>query len=471
MRSAKAKDYWKETFLRNYDYTINNINLNGVGGINKVEFNNGIFAICGLNGAGKSTIISSLKDILGLKTNHQDTKKVNGIILDAEMINKGIALSVSNKGNSRFLDLIDNKEVIYYLDYKQSIDILEYLEQDNLDELLEQFDESLYTSEMLIDINYIVGKEYDEIKVIEVEDGEKTIPYFKVRIHDLEYDSLAMGIGEHILFYIYWVFNRIKESGIVLIEEPETFISINSQNKLMDFVAKKSSKVGITVIVATHSPYIIKSIKKENVCIVSRYSKYVSVIKPSIEKDSLFTLGLEIPKRGCIFVEDNVSELFLKTLISKNCDHILREYNIEKVNGESAITERLRFPSSEKFTFKIIGIYDGDMKNNIDKTRDKINWDYCFLPTTDAVEIVYKTCLKQNLAKFVELTRISEDKIVHVLSMIDGDDHHDWLLNFSRLLGMDVMLVIEKLYEIWEEDETNRSDLDSFIQILLAMCI
>ncbi|SEN98424.1 AAA domain-containing protein [Amphibacillus marinus] len=63
VRLARANDIWKTVYKRNYEHLIKDINLNGIGGINNVEFQKGIFAICGLNGTGKSTILSSLKDI------------------------------------------------------------------------------------------------------------------------------------------------------------------------------------------------------------------------------------------------------------------------------------------------------------------------------------------------------------------------------------------------------------------------
>ncbi|MCU4812793.1 AAA family ATPase [Bacillus cereus] len=470
MRVAKANDYWRKVFRREYDHSIETVNLNGVGGINEVDFAKGIFAICGLNGAGKSTIISSLKDILGLKINNQDLKRIKGSNVMAQVISKGQELQVSNNDNDRFVDVSDDRNSIYYLDYKQSTDALDFLEQENLDELLEQFESNILTTDLIEDLNYIVGKAYDAVTLIEIEDGEELIPYFKVKTNTLEYDSLSMGIGEHFLFYIFWVFYRIEGSGIILIEEPETFISINSQKKLMNFMAKKVSNLGITVIMATHSPYIIQNIEKENIRIISRYSEHVSIIKPVIIRESLVSLGLEAPKKGCIFVEDTVAEIFLQTLISKNCDHILRDYNIENVEGHAAITERLKFPNSNKFTYEIIGIYDGDVRDEVEKVKNKINWEYGFLPTKDAIEIDFKNCVKIKVKQFAESIQIDIHKMIHILSKIDGEDHHDWLIELSRNLGKDISLLIEKLYDIWYEDEESQTAVREFLQEFEKLC-
>lgn len=470
MRSAKVNDYWRTLYKRNYDHIIENVNLNGVSGITNVELSKGIFAICGLNGAGKSTIISSLKDIFGLKTTSQDLKKVDGKAVEANIIWKGEKKTLSNKDRTKFIDIDGNQGIINYIDYKQSTDILEYLDQDNLEELLEQYDQNVLDKNALSDLNYIVGKEYDEVRLIEIEDEDSSIPYFKVNIHGIEYDSLSMGIGEHFLFYIYWLFNRIEKTGVVLIEEPETFISINSQKKLMNYIAKKSSEIGLSIIIATHSPYIIKNIRKENICIVSRYSKHVSVIKPIYEKESLSSLGLEIPKRGCIFVEDYVAEIFLSVILSRNHSYLLKEYNIEYVHGETGITERLKFPYSDKFTYKIIGIYDGDMRGKINKDRDKINWKYDFLPVSDAIEIEFKKCIKDNIHKLSILLNCKESKLIYSLSLIEGENHHDWLSDFAKELGVDILHLVNRLFDIWYEIEDNKNQLNEFLTSILEIC-
>lgn len=468
VRSARSNDYWNTVYKRNYEHTVKSINLNGVGGIDEVAIERGIFAICGLNGTGKSTIISALKDVLGSKVNNQDLKKLNGNNIVAEVMSNNELLEVSNKEKYRFADIINDDALIHYLDYKKPIDALDFFEQDNLKELLEQYDENILSSELLQEINYIVGKEYDEVKLIEIEDEDKIIPFFKVKIANLEYDSLSMGMGEHFLFYIFWVFYRITNSGIILIEEPETFISINSQQKLMNFIAKKVSKLGITVILASHSPYIIKRIKRENVIILSRFLNHVSIKKPSLNEESMASLGLEIPQKGSIFVEDQIGEIFLKIILSKHCSYILRDYSIEYVNGCADITKRLMFPKSKKFMYKIIGIYDGDVRENIEQERDNLNWKYTFLPTRDAVEKEFYNCLKDNLKleQFTISIGMDKNKAIQILSSIAGADHHDWLIQFSDKSGRDKLLLMEKLYDLWISNKDNEDKVEKFLSEL-----
>lgn len=66
MRSAKAQDYWRHVYDRPSNNLFLDIDLNGLNGIGKIVFPRDLLTVCGLNGAGKSTIVSALKDIIGL---------------------------------------------------------------------------------------------------------------------------------------------------------------------------------------------------------------------------------------------------------------------------------------------------------------------------------------------------------------------------------------------------------------------
>ncbi|WP_313150494.1 ATP-dependent nuclease [Lysinibacillus capsici] len=470
IRTAGEIKNWEKLYKRNFEYSLISMNLNGAGGITNMELNKGIFAICGLNGAGKSTIISSLKDVLGLDIDQQDINKIKGKDISAKIENQERTIDISNKDGERFVDLVAEKNLLKYLDYQQSNKILDNLEQENLEEYLEQFENVVLETDEIRKINYIVGKHYNEITLVEIEDGDLKTPYFKVKISEFEYDSLSMGIGEHFLFYIFWELFRAEKNGIILIEEPETFISVDSQKKLMNFIAERALKLGSTVIISTHSPYIIKNIQKDNILILNRFIDNVSLIKPTNNIDSLISLGMELPKRGCIYVEDNVAELFLKILLRKNLCDIENNYDIEVVNGYAEITKRLEFPYSPKIQYKIIGVYDGDMKEEILKHQERLKWGFSFLPIEPSVEEEFIVSIENNHVRVANLMGIDVSNIVSILSRIQGQDHHDWFINFCKGINRDMSFVINIVYDIWLEQGTNEDRVNEFLSEIVRFC-
>lgn len=471
MRLAKAMDYWGKVNTRKYDKSIDLLCLNGMNGIPDLSLIGGIHAICGLNGAGKSSIILSLKDILGLETSGQDIIKLQGKKVEAIICSNKRQQVYTNKDSVKFIEFKEHKEKVWFIDHDNSINIIKFLSQDNLQELLEQYDASTLEKEDVDELNYIVGKSYDKIELINIEDEEgKAIPYFIVESYGVKYDTLNMGLGEHWLFYIWWMIYRTPNDSLVLIEEPETFVGIKSQEKLMNFLAKKSSIIGITFLITTHSPFIIKNIRRDHITILSRYGNNVNISRANESASILNDLGLELKKQGTIFVEDNVARLFLTMILLRNNPSILKRYNIEYVGGEALLAERLKFPYSEFIDYKFIGLYDGDMKSKIDLcTKDGI-WKYDFLPTDEAVEVEFKRTIFNKIDKLAELTCKDKSELFRILSRLEGEDHHDWYTLFSRESGISLELLTEKLFLLWIEENNREENVKDFEKRLSLIC-
>lgn len=56
--------------------------------VSKDSFSDGITAICGLNGAGKSTVIAAVKDILGVILTESDRHKLKGSTVNGKVVSK-----------------------------------------------------------------------------------------------------------------------------------------------------------------------------------------------------------------------------------------------------------------------------------------------------------------------------------------------------------------------------------------------
>lgn len=79
-RLARVPDIWRKVEKNSYRYHLDSIELNGVLGIqDPLRFQKGIFAICGLNGVGKSTVFTAIKDVLGIEVS--SSEKINSMIL------------------------------------------------------------------------------------------------------------------------------------------------------------------------------------------------------------------------------------------------------------------------------------------------------------------------------------------------------------------------------------------------------
>lgn len=469
MRIARAKDYWRRTRKRDYTNYIQDINLNDFNGINTLKMEKGIFAICGLNGAGKSTIISAIKELLGINKNKSEILKLQGANVTGHVVLNNKVRECSNVNNNALsMGLEENK--ILFLDYDNARITMEFFsEEDNLNELLEQNDEIYIDLKNLEEISYLVGKEYTSLKIIEIEDmaDNDSIPFFEVVSHGVKYDSRMMGLGEHFLIFLFWKLHKIKENSILILEEPETFIGIESQRHLMDFIAKIVSEKSISTVIATHSPFILENIESKNICILGRLSSGVNVSNPTIHFSVNDILGSKNVVNGTFWVEDNAAEMFLTIILERYAPCLLRKYTIVAVGSESDITKCLKIINDRKINYNFVGVYDGDMKDKI--CSEELNCKYTFLPMDTNVESVLKNNLlkNNNIKAFCDVLKKDVNQISIFLSSIDGKNYHDWFIELCKYVSYDSMLVMRELSKIWiNEHET---EIDSFVQRLYEL--
>lgn len=465
IREAAVPSNWKKIYKLNYNLLFQQLKLNGVLGITEtMPFNKGIFAICGRNGVGKSTVLAALKDTLGIDLSKSDEKKLQGQNIELEIEVEKETFNLQNKDGQRFIDLNRDDMTIEIIDYGKLIKINNYLEQDNLGEYLAQFEEQIYSQEDLGYLSYLIGKDYESVHLTVIEDDDKIIPYFKVRCYGVEYDSLTMGTGEQFLFYTHWVINNFENSGAVILEEPEVFISVPSQINLMNFIAVKMKEKMLTVLVATHSPFILQNIDINHMLILSTDAHSVSTFKVNCEEDYLQELGMPLLKKGTLLFEDTLALEFFKALCKKLGYIYPKVYTLAKMDGHANISSVLTSPKIEGISHQIIGVYDGDMRGSPNVKFDKINWKYLFLPGNTNLEEEFKSFTrdlsKRNL--IAEKLDIKTTDFSRILSHIEGKEKHDWFNELYRQTDTHISHLVKVFTKLWIE--SNQEEVEQFFE-------
>lgn len=468
MRSAKEIDYWSKVYQRKYTNNFVSINLNGLNNIEEIDFSEGIMVLCGLNGAGKSTIIAAIKDLIGINLSSVDQLKVNGIEVDGRFRFDEEIIECSNRNENRVKDKGLKIEKVRYIDYGEVIAAQEFnVRQTNFQDLLDQTEEYELDNKEIEELNYLVGKKYSFCGVREFEEIEDlgTVPYFQVKVDGQMYDSRNMGNGEHFLIYLFWCIHNAEKDTILIIEEPETFISITSQIHFTNYLGKEIAEKGVKVILTTHSPYIIKNIKNEHIRMVNRIGNLTSIYTPSIDMTAESILGIQTNYDGTIFVEDKVALDYLIILLEDKAPSILKSYTVDIAQGgETAISQRLSFPKSEKIKYNFVGVYDGDMRECL-ASKD-LNWQWCFLPGDKSLEDIYRDEMHkaENIEKICKYLGKEKDVVMAILSTIDGLDCHDWFEEFRKALCVDGKTLVKAFYNMSKD---NGANVDSFIEELL----
>ena len=240
----------------------------------------------------------------------------------------------------------------------------------------------------------------------------------------------------------------------------------------MNYLAKIISEKKVSIIITSHSPYILKMIKNENTKIVINYNG-LGIFTPHSNENAEQHLGMDpiiTPDHSVItiFVEDYAARIFLDCLLSDEFSIMRKDIDIVSLNGESEITARLKFDDSKYMRHKFIGVYDGDMQERFlnEKIEDCLKWPHLFLPVKECVE-------KEILSFLIDTDNIDLLSKELGFSTLDfraelckraGEDHHDWLIDICHDLNLTQDKFIKDFYAKWKS--INKSQIDNFVNNL-----
>ncbi len=225
-----------------------------------------LIVLAGINGSGKTTLLdvfslpisgySSSNDWIKpiVKLNYSSSlKKDPGVKI---YFNAGSEFSWHNSykfdvgafhGNT-IINLISKYiDNCIYVENKKAFDAYEQL-RSYLSSILPQFDLSIEFSSL---------------------DAEKK-PLFKTKDGSyIDIDSLSNG-EKQILSYALLLFVRGLQNYLILIDEPEFSLHPSWQNKITGVFQRYASEYNCQVILATHSPQIIGSVKPEQLRLLTK---------------------------------------------------------------------------------------------------------------------------------------------------------------------------------------------------------
>jgi hypothetical protein len=262
-----------------------------------------------------------------------------------------------------------------------------------------------------------------------------------------------------------WYLRELPALSVLLLEEPESFVSPGSQERVADLLATAIDDKKIAVVVTTHSPALVQRCPRECVQLVIRDVIGVSVRSCPSDQDLASAIGY---KRGVGFaflVEDRNAADMVRVFLRILAPRLLSAAIFVEVRVDD-IQLGLKHAVERGDGFRHVGIYDGDQR----ATRAGIA-GALFLPTDTAPEIFLRTAaLSDPKLLAQELGRDMSDIRTAFLSA-DGLDHHDWYEIVRQRLGITGIELMRALVQTWmKADATNEDLAKSFVEDLLKSC-
>ena len=350
-----------------------------------------------------------------------------------------------------------------------SVDPLRYQEFycsfETTEELLNGVGGNKVEARSLADVNYIAKRDYTDLTVYEIEGQGRATPFFEVSLGADRYDSRTMGAGELSILHTWWNVEQAPQDALVLIEEPETFLSPASQLGLSHFLLAATVEKKLVTVVTSHSPQIVDSVSDRHRFFVYRQGASVRFATQPTSPALLKTIGI-LPKVDTIMmVEDKAAEVFLSSLLEKYDPQLRRRVEIKNQQGDGNIVAVLDKVGNLFKSVPIIGVFDGDLRGKVKKTVEAFS---AYLPGTQAIEIIFRDMIVADIAGASDA--LSRPKLGEALFQLEGADHHDWYRGLCDNLSLTEEQLFLPLFNMWIARDENAAEAEkSVAEINLAL--
>lgn len=472
MKDAEIGNIIDDLYMKRFPLKLESIVLREIPPIPllRLNFSGGITAICGANGAGKSSILEGLRSALPFdRSDHQARPHLSK--------GKIVAILANRQGRSFFKFDLETRQLsttvpqgiaAVYIDAAVSAKDRQLLSRHgNIEELLQGVGARESTTKEIEAVNYVLGKEYKEILTYEIEDldgsEDPVVPFFQVKDRQASYDTFSMGLGELAIHYFLWALRRAPAQSILLLEEPEIHVAPFSQERLFYVIAERAAEKALWTVLVTHSPAIIRRIPKEHLRLVSRLEGEVTVEIPSSIDQLNAALGIPATTELAIFVEDKRGVDVVFAILRLGGYPDLRQTEILRVGGESELRSVLEhLPRLRRV--RMIGLFDGDQR---DKQKFEGAVAYSFLPgSLPPEEILREVVLKSQNATAKELG-VEVSRLRAILAGSAGRDDHDWFTDLATGAGVTTPELAYRLLNVaTKEDPEIARQVEELLSLL-----
>ena len=460
MKAAQVADYRRHltTKVHRWSTSFGTFSVAEVPSLGSIDvpFTSPFTVLCGPNGVGKSTLLTALRATLDGNEQAHDSSfgrklRSGGAFLSLQIdrqphetevsFNNGAVVRAS--GEPRSVIYINTGDTIFSLQESMC-------KFDSREDLLNGAGTKELVAEEIEEVNYILRRDYRRIAVSEVE-LEQIAPYFEVSYGDDDYDSRTMGAGELAALYLWWRIKSAPQNSIILVEEPETFLSPATQEVIGNFLVAEAFDHGHCVTITSHSGSIISPLPKDSLKFFYRAGGALRLAErptPAL----LESIGIMKPVSALFFVEDEAAQVFLRLLLEHVDPLLSTTIAIVVRNGHGGIKSALSELSGLECPFRFIGMFDGDMRDEADLNHLE---HAMFLPGQEPIETVFRLMVKADPEQLASMRGAPQGKIDEILYGAEGADHHDWYRALCKGLGLTMEQLLSTLFVLWQRTEVN----------------
>ncbi|MEN6541792.1 AAA family ATPase [Parvibaculum sp.] len=474
MKVHKADDFWralkKAPAAAAPILSMKHSGLLGVAA-GEITFQLSLTAFCGPNGIGKTTLLRALWATLAPQPAQSlvSTKlrlKTGSVTLQGSLGDEQIEV-VASFADGNVTSTVPEQILVEHVDTSSCACYVQnfFCDFPNIEDTTNGEAAFELTSGELEEVRYLTAKDYNYVRIYEVDDGADVIPLFTVNSSGLSYDVRTMGLGELSALYLWWVLRRSERGTFLLIEEPESFLTPSSQVAFLNHLASKVVRNKLFSVLTSHSPEIIGMLPEESIRFFYRDGQNSVLAKGDL--DSLLqTIGLTKGTEFLFLVEDRGAALFGKLWLDHFDASLARRTELVALAGESAITLALRNLPDTRAGLRMFGLYDGDVRDKVPKDVQK---KALFLPGNIRMEQKFRQMTNGDVSAFEEI--LGKSDIKKTLFALNAHEDHDWFDGLAKILNRSYEQLMADFFKWWISVDENVDEAALSFEKVKAMLL
>jgi predicted ATPase len=238
----------------------------------------------------------------------------------------------------------------------------------------------------------ILGREYAEIRWIRHKFFNVNGATCVLKTSDMSYTEAFAGSGEFAVVRLVVALAGAEAGSLILLDEPEVSLHPGAQERLMSFLFARVKKLKHQVVLATHSPGIIRWLPPEaiKVLIVDPTTRKVVLPSQATSADeAFFYIGEPIAGKTTVIVEDELAKHVVMRAIKRGGESFSNRFEVKFYPGGSQTLWSSFVPVfSADSRSDILLLLDGDKKPSTD------------LPHPDRVPVAESENLREALNEY-----------------------------------------------------------------------
>ncbi len=158
----------------------------------------------------------------------------------------------------------------------------------------------------------------------------------KIIKNDISYSEAFAGSGEFAVIKIVHEILKAKDNSLILLDEPEVSLHPGAQERLMEFIVNQTKLKKLQVVIATHSPILIKYLPKEAIKTLSLNlaTNTISINDHGCKaEEAFFHLGYKTNNKIRFIVEDRLAKQLVLHAVQDLSTSQRNLFEVEYYNG------------------------------------------------------------------------------------------------------------------------------------------